>query len=224
MAAAAIVVGLVVTWILRGAPPGQAAATEDDSDAPRSGYRDRMIAAVVVGLLLISLGGYLVVARGVAISVPAFVLGFGLVVFLIARNRRYRHASPTLRRTIDFSTAFLHASLLAGILIVGNVIAFRYGGEPLDMTREGTFTLSSMTKKQLETLDRPVKFTLLTGRSAEAPPASVTASSSFWKRRRSVSRMESRGWIISTSLTKSRGPMSWSSECPSSSCCTQGAW
>ena len=66
-----------------------------------------MIAAVVVGLLIIALGGYLALARGILLSVPAFALGFGLVIFLIARNRRHRHASPTLRRTIDFSTAFL---------------------------------------------------------------------------------------------------------------------
>ena len=68
-----------------------------------------------------------------------------MVIFLVVRNHRHRHASPTLRRTIDFSTAFLNASLLAGILIVGNVIAFRYGNHPLDMTREGSYTLSSET-------------------------------------------------------------------------------
>ncbi len=168
LGAGALVVGLVVAWILRGAPPGQTAMAEDDSDAPRSGYRDRMVAAVIVGLLLIAGGAYVAVARGILLSVPAFVLGFGLVIFLIARNRRYRHSSPTLRRTVYFSTAFLNASLLAGILVVANVIAFRYGSEPLDMTREGTFTLSTMTKQQLETLDRPVKFTLLTGRTLGA--------------------------------------------------------
>ena len=37
LAAAALAVGLVVAWILRGAPPGQAATAEDDADAPRSG-------------------------------------------------------------------------------------------------------------------------------------------------------------------------------------------
>jgi hypothetical protein len=164
LAASAVAVGLVVAWILRGAPPGQAATAEDDAEAPRSGYRDRMIAAVVVGLLIILGGAYLALVRGILYSVPAFALGFGLVIFLIARNRRHRHASPTLRRTIDFSTAFLNASLLAGILVVGNVIAFRYGGEPLDLTREGTYTLSSMTRKELESLDRPLRLTLLSGR------------------------------------------------------------
>ena len=45
LAASALAVGLVVAWILRAAPPGQAATAEDDADSPRSGYRDRMIAA-----------------------------------------------------------------------------------------------------------------------------------------------------------------------------------
>ena len=85
------------------------------------------------------------IARGIPWSLPIFALGFGLVLVLIAFNRRYRHASPSLRRTIDFSSAFLNASLLAGILIVVNVIAFRYGGQPLDLTREQTYSLSSMT-------------------------------------------------------------------------------
>lgn len=168
LAAAALAVGLVVAWILRGAAPGQASRAEEDQDAPRSGYRDRMVTGVVVGLLLIAAGGYLALTRGILFSVPIFALGFGLVIFLIARNRRYRHSSPTLRRTIDFSTAFLNASLLGGILIVGNVIAFRYGGRAIDMTREGSYTLSTETTTLLQSLDRPVRFTLFFGQGAVA--------------------------------------------------------
>ena len=96
------------------------------------------------------------------------------MIFLIARNRRYRHASPTLRRTVDFSTAFLNASLLAGILVVANVIAFRYGGEPLDLTREGTYLALDDDEAAARNLDRPVRFTLLSGRTS-APAASATA-------------------------------------------------
>ena len=168
LSAAAVAVGLVVAWILRGAPPGQSATAEDDAEAPRSGYRDRMVAGVVTGLLLIAGGGYLALSRGILVSVPVFALGFGLVIFLVVRNHRYRHASPTLRRTIDFSTAVLNAALLAGILIVGNVIAFRYGNHPLDMTREGSYTLSSETTAVLQNLDRPVKFTLFFGQGRNA--------------------------------------------------------
>jgi hypothetical protein len=163
IAVSAVAVFLTVTWVLRGAPPGLSAAAEEDAEAPRAGYRDRIIAAVVVGLMLIMLGAYCALARGILWSLPFFAMGFGLVLYLIAHYRRFRHASPILRRTIDFSTAFLNASLLAGILIVANVIAFRYGGRPIDMTREGTYSLSSLTQKQLTSLDRPVTFTMIFG-------------------------------------------------------------
>ena len=164
----ALVVFLVVTWVLRGAPPGQAAESEEDSDAPRSGYRDRIVAGVVVGLLLILGAAFVALDRGILWSVPIFALGFGLVLTLIRVNRRYRHASPSLRRTIEFSDSFLNLSLLAGILIVINVLAFRYGGYPLDMTREATYSLSSSTLNQLTSLDRPLTFTMIFGRGPVA--------------------------------------------------------
>ncbi len=168
IAAAAIAVFLAVTWVLRGAPPGQSAAGEDDADAPRAGYRDRIVAAVAIGLILIVGAGFVALSRGILWSLPIFALGFGLVLYLIARNRQYRHASPSLRRTIDFSSTFLNESLLAGILIVVNVIAFRYGGRPIDLTRERTYSLSNMTTNQLKTLQRPVTFTMIFGRTQRA--------------------------------------------------------
>jgi ABC-type uncharacterized transport system len=159
---------LAIFWVLRGAPVGQAVQREDDEDAPRVGYRDRIVAAMTVGLLLIGLGAYLAVTRGPAWSIPAFVLGFGTVFSLVQINQRYRHGSPTLRRTVDVSTTALNASLFAGILIVFNVIAFRYGGQALDLTNERAFSLSSQTLNQLATLKRPVTFTTFFGRSRAA--------------------------------------------------------
>lgn len=159
---------LALFWVLRGAPIGQAVEYEDDEEAPRGGYRDRMIAAICIGLLLIGLGGYLVVTQGVAWSLIPFALGFGTVFTLVAINQRYRHGSPTMRRTVDLATTALNASLLAGILIVGNVIAFRYGGMPIDMTRDRGYSLASLSVSQLKTLDRPVTFTTFFGRSPMA--------------------------------------------------------
>lgn len=159
---------LALFWVLRGAPVGQAVYAEDDEDAPRGGYRDRVVAAVTVGLMLILAGAYLAVTRGVAWSVPAFLLGFATVFALILINQRYRHGSPTLRRTVDVSTTALNASLLAGVLVVVNVIAFRYGGRPLDMTRERAYSLSSLTVNQLRSLKRPVTYTMFFGRSGVA--------------------------------------------------------
>jgi ABC-type uncharacterized transport system len=167
---AALAAFLVGVWVLRGAPPGQAGEVEDDEHAPRAGYRDRIVAGVVVGMLLILAGAYLALARGIFWSLPVFGAGFALVLALVAYNRRYRHASPSLRRTIEFSGAFLNATLLAGILIVANVIAFRYGGQPIDVTREGTYTLSDLSLKQLASLDRPVTFTVVFGRGPRAAP------------------------------------------------------
>jgi len=168
IAGSAIVAFLVLTWALRGAPPGQAVEAEEDAEAPRAGYRDRIVAAVVVGLILILAGAFVSIERGILWSLPLFGLGFGLVLTLIVVNQRFRHGSPSLRRTIDFANAFLNVSLLAGILVVVNVIAFRYGGQPLDLTREGTYSLSSTTLKQLTSLDRPLTFTLFFGRGPRA--------------------------------------------------------
>ena len=164
----------------RAAGPDRGEAEEDD-DAPRAGYRDRIVVAVVVGLILIMGGAYVALARGILWSLPIFALGFGLVLTLISFNQRYRHASPSLRRTIDFSSAFLNAALLAGILIVVNVIAFRYGGQPLDLTREQTYSLSSMTINQLVSLEQPVTFTMVFGRG----PRAVTPA----RARRAVARV-----------------------------------
>ena len=159
---------LTVFWVLRGAPVGQAVSPEDDEDAPRGGYRDRVVAAVALGMLLILAGAYLAFTRGAAWSIPAFALGFGTVLALVMINQRYRHASPTLRRTVDVSTTALNASLFAGVLIVVNVIAFRYGGRALDMTRERAFSLSTLSVAQVKSLKRPVTFTTFFGRGAVA--------------------------------------------------------
>ncbi|WP_020466938.1 GldG family protein [Singulisphaera acidiphila] len=155
---------LTLYWAFRGAPIGQA-ADDEGADAPRASYRDRVIGAVVVGLLLILGGAYIALARSLLWSIPVFAIGFGLVLILIAFNQRYRHASPALRRTIDLSNTALTIALVAGILIVINVLAFRYGGRAIDLTRERTFSLESLTNNQLKSLDRPVVFTLISGKS-----------------------------------------------------------
>ncbi len=66
-------------WAFRGAPIGQA-ADDEGADAPRASYRDRVIGAVVVGLLLILGGAYIALARSLFWSIPVFAVGFGLVL------------------------------------------------------------------------------------------------------------------------------------------------
>jgi hypothetical protein len=151
---------LILTWALRGAPIGQAVGDEEDgAEAPRAGYRDRVVTAAVVGLVMVGVGAYVAATVSIPWSLPLFAAGFGTVLTLVSVNRRYRHASPTLRRVVAFSDSALTASLLGGILIVGNVLAFKYGGHAIDLTGERAFSLSSQTVNVLKSLARPVKLT-----------------------------------------------------------------
>jgi hypothetical protein len=165
IAGSALAAFVVLIWALRGAAPGRTVEGELDAEAPRAGRRERLVLGVAFGLVLILVGAYVALDRGIPWSLPIFAMGFGLVLTLTRANRRYRHASPTLRRTIDVSSAFLDISLLAGVLIVLNVLAFRYGGQPLDLTHEKTYSLTDETKKLVKGLERPVTFTLISGQS-----------------------------------------------------------
>ena len=155
---------LILTWVLRGAPIGQA-TREESGEAPSSNYRDRVVASAVVGFLLVLAGAYLATTAGILWSLPAFAAGYGIVLAVMRANRQYRHVSPTLRRVLAFSETALTGSLLAGILVVGNVAAFRYGSRALDLTRDRAFSLSSRTENLLKALDRPVGFTAFFGNS-----------------------------------------------------------
>ncbi len=154
---------------LAGCVPGQAAAVEDDADAPRAGYRDRIIAAVVVGLMLILWARLRrALARASSGRCRSSRWDLGLVLYLIAHNRRYRHASPTLRRHDRLFDRVLERFAAGGILIVVNVIAFRYGGRPIDMTRERNVLALVDDAEPTAGLDRPVTFTMIFGDGVRA--------------------------------------------------------
>ena len=155
---------LALYWVVRGAPIGQGTASEP-REAPSTGYRDRAVAMAIVAFLLILGGGLVAAAYGIPWSVPVFAAGFGLSLQVIRSNRPYRHVSPTLRRVVQFSDAALTCTLLGGILIIGNVFAFKYGGRPIDFTHDEAFSLASLSHKEVESLERPLKFTLVLGRS-----------------------------------------------------------
>jgi hypothetical protein len=159
---------LTIYWTLRGSPPGQTPPNEEDKNAPPRQQRDRFIAGITTGLTLILVGGYLAFTRGILWSIPVLAVGVGLALRLNMAIQPYRHASPILRRASVYSTLFLNAALFAGILIVANVAAFRYGGWAIDLTRERTFSLSSRTTNQLESLDRPLTFHLIFGRGSRS--------------------------------------------------------
>jgi hypothetical protein len=168
-----VLAGFVVAFValyrlLRGVPFGQAAAALDEDEAPSWAYRRAVIAAVAVGLDLVLMGGYVALTRGIAWSIPFFAVGVGLVTALQISNRKYRHESPSLRRTFQYAGIFLNGALLAGILIIINLVAYRHGTHGFDLTREQTYSLSSLTLNQVETLKNPLTFYMVYGRGTRA--------------------------------------------------------
>jgi hypothetical protein len=166
---AGFVVAFVALYrLLRGVPIGQAAAALDEDEAPPWRYRRVVIASVALGLDLVLMGGYVALTRGIAWSIPFFGVGVGLVTALQVSHRRYRHVSPSLRRTFQYVGIFLNGALLAGILIIVNLVAYRHGTHGFDLTREQTYSLSSLTLNQLETLKNPLTFYMVYGRGTRA--------------------------------------------------------
>ncbi len=165
--ALSIVAWLVLTWMIRGVPIGQA-APGDGPSAPSSGYRDRVVLAAVVGFLLVLLGALIAVNQGVPWSIPVFLAGFGLILTVQRINDRHRHSSPTLRRVAAFSNVAMNTSLLAGVLVVANAILFRVGGRPIDLTHDASYSISSQTTNILRGLEKPVRFVVFHGRSASS--------------------------------------------------------
>ena len=159
----AVATFLVLYWVVRGAPVGQATAREP-GEAPPAGYRDRAVAVAVLGFVAILVGAFVAAEYGILGSLAPFVVGFGTILRVQSVNRKYRHVSPTLRRTLEFSNTALTCTLLGGVLIVGNVFAFKYGGRAIDFTHDEAFTLSSLSVNTAKGLERPIKFTLVLGR------------------------------------------------------------
>ena len=164
----AVAVGLALYWFLRGAPIGQSADLEGGEGLPTPRYRDLMAGATVIGVLGVLLGAYAALRFGVAWSIPAFAIGFGVLLLTIRSNRRYRHASPSLRRMAGFADALMTGALLAGVLIVANVLAFTYGDRPIDLSLDRSYSLESMTIGVLKDLDEPVTLTVFFGRGGQA--------------------------------------------------------
>ncbi len=154
---------LALFWVVRGSPIGQATAPEP-GDAPPTGYRDRLVAVAVLGFVVILAGAFVATRYGILWSIVPFVAGFGMVLRVQQVSRKYRHVSQTLRRTIEFSNTALTCTLVGGILIVGNIFAFRYGGKALDFTHDEAFTLSTLSVNAAKALERPLVFTLILGR------------------------------------------------------------
>ena len=158
-----VAIFLTLYWVVRGAPVGQATPREP-GEAPSAGYRDRVVALAVLGFVTILVAAFVAFQYGIFWSLTPFVVGFGMILRVQAVNRKFRHVSPTLRRTIEFSNTALTCTLLGGVLIVGNVFAFKYGGKAIDFTHDEAFTLSSLSVNNVKAIELPLKFTLVLGR------------------------------------------------------------
>jgi hypothetical protein len=148
-------------------PRPDARGTEDDGGEPPGA--SRLAAAAVhactlagVGLLLA--GAYLAVRHGVPWALPAFGLGFGVLIGLSRSDRLARAEDLSLRRAGRAAETALTLALLAGVLAVGNALLWPRLGPPRDLTRDRAFSLASLTTRQLRSLAQPATFTLFLGR------------------------------------------------------------
>src|SRR5690242_3736550 len=83
LGALALATFLGLYWLIRGAPPGQMAVEEGRAEgAPEPRRRDRLVAGVVGGFVLIVAGAFVAVEIGVPWSVPVFGAGFATVILL----------------------------------------------------------------------------------------------------------------------------------------------
>ena len=136
-------------------------------EQPKSSHAGRLAAGAALGLLAIAAGAILWATRGPAWGGGPLALGFAGLIGLTRGGRRRRN-DPEARRVVAVAGAILDASLLAGVLVVANVAAFRYLDRPLDFTRERAYTLESLTRAQLKALDRPLRLTAFHGPSARS--------------------------------------------------------
>lgn len=130
--------------------------------------RLRGIAGSVAGTLLVVGGAYVAARFGAAWAIPCFAAGYGLLWWLVRSLSRHRHEIDGVQRILWFDETLLNGSLLAGVLLVGNIVAMRYGGRPVDLSRDGSYSLETLTQAQLASLSSPVTFTVLFGGSEEA--------------------------------------------------------
>jgi hypothetical protein len=159
---------LVSYWLLRGSLRGGWVAAGDVADAPPPARRERSLALIALGLTLVLAAGAVALADGILWSILPFAVGVGLVIWQNQAIAAYLHSSPILRRASEVSNLLLNTSLLAGILLIANLAAFRYGGQGIDLTRERTFSLASLTINQIRALKRPVTFHVIYGGGARS--------------------------------------------------------
>ncbi|HEU5118383.1 MAG TPA: GldG family protein [Isosphaeraceae bacterium] len=150
---------LALFWWLRGAPVGQSVKEPDVASGPVPRRRDVWVALAALGVVLVAAGAYVAPVYGIPASLPVFAMAVVTIQAAARGAKPYRHSSPVCLRVVRFSETALTAAMLTGILVVGNVAAFRYGDRPFDLTRDRVHTLEPETIVQLQGLKQPLRLT-----------------------------------------------------------------
>ncbi len=164
-----LIVALAATalyLVLRG---GREEIDPDAVEAPTPpGLRNRAAAGAAVGVALVAIGAYAAIAYAVIASLLPFGAGFALLMFTSRSVGRHRHESGAARRVAAFVDGAMNGSLLAGVLVIANVAAFQYGGRPIDLTGDRSYSLASQSVGVARAIDRPLAFTAFFGRGEAA--------------------------------------------------------
>ena len=155
----------IMVWSFRRAELSRAADWTGQGAGPAG-----LAALAVFGLAAMVLGALALALDYVAVSLPLLAAGFGSWTIVARGHERRGHEGDGVRRVVGLTRAGLSATWLAGLLLLANLFAYRFGDRPIDLSRERIFSLSSLTTNQLAALDRPVTFTAFFGVGPRATP------------------------------------------------------
>jgi hypothetical protein len=116
---------------------------------------------VIVGLALFILAAVFAYKGSVFLSAPVLAsLIIGTLMLVGAAFWNYSMVEPKAmyRRGLFWLNVVVTSSMLAGTIIILNVLVAQYGPPHLDWTSEKTFTLAPQSKSIVKSLEKPVKF------------------------------------------------------------------
>jgi hypothetical protein len=104
-------------------------------------------------------------------AVVAELAGLGIMFASLSLARTQERTSPVLRRLLYGYNTVLTGLLLLAVLVVFNIMAYRYLPTDWDWTSSSLYTVSPRTRNILEGLDKPVKvYVFMTSREDRAFP------------------------------------------------------
>ncbi len=165
LAGLSIAAGLGLMQLLRGGAGG-GARTLSGAPASRRAHPsglNRLVGLTIFGFLAVGWSTYVAIRFGVLWSIPLFGIGLGTTITCSHLGKRQRAAHPVFLRVEQFASSGSTAAMLLGVLVIANLMVFRYGGRTIDFTRDRSLSLESMTVNTLKGLKKPVTLTLFAG-------------------------------------------------------------